>query len=428
MSLGQHLEELRRRVIYCVLVVIGAAIVAWIVRAPIMAILVRPHALAMAAFDRDATLNFASYLEPVMAQMKACMIVALVVTAPFLIYQTWAFVAPGLFPHERSKVMKLVVPSLLCFAAGVLFGYFVFIPTVFHYLLVLAGPGTQPVLMIGSYLSTFFLLTFAMGVAFQTPVVVACLIRWGIVSAQALQRQRKVMILTAFVVAAVITPPDPVSQVLMALPLIVLYDLGVLVAAPSRSTLKSFGQFTGVIAALLVGIALWANYWPVAHATALRGQATLAGQGMSVGVSVPVRRGVQCVVQENGLVRVSLGGASLYLAGPGSLLVHGSGKVTLQRGDAMAESPGKGQGVAVYAGPATATVAGARAEVDAPDADTTRVAVFAGEVKIRSGGAEEQVKAGRQQTFYSGGRPTDLSGAEKRWQDLVSTPGPPAGK
>ena len=428
MSLGQHLEELRRRVIYCVLVVLGATFAACAVRRPIMAVLVRPHVQAMAAFDQDAALNFASYLEGFMAQVKACLIVALVVTSPYLIYQVWAFVAPGLFPHERSKVMKLVVPSLLCFALGVLFGYFVFIPTVLHYLLVLAGPSMHPVLMISSYLSTFFLLTLAMGIAFQTPVVVACLIRWKIVSVHALQRQRKVIILTAFVVAAVITPPDPVSQLLMALPLIVLYDLGVLVAAPSRSSLRSFGQFTGIIVALVAGLTLWANYWPVAHATALRGQATLAGRGMSVGQPVPVRRGVQCVVQDNGLVRVTFGGASLYLAGPGALRVHGSGKVTLQRGTAMAESPARDDEVAVYAGPATATVAGARAEIDAPDADTTRVAVFSGQVEVRSAGVQQRVRAGREQTFYGGGRPADLTDAERRWQDLIGTPGPPAGK
>ncbi len=181
MSLGQHLEELRRRLIYCVLVVLGGAFVACAFRRQIMVVLVRPHVLAMAALDQSVSLNYASYFEGFMAQMKACLIVALVATSPFLLYQLWAFVAPGLFPHERSRVMKLFVPSLLCFAAGVTFGYFVFIPTVLHYLLVLAGPTMHPVLMVSSYLSTFFLLTLAMGVAFQTPVVVACLIRWKIV-------------------------------------------------------------------------------------------------------------------------------------------------------------------------------------------------------------------------------------------------------
>ncbi len=117
------------------------------------------------------------------------------------------------------------------------------------------------------------------------------------------------------------------------------------------------------------------------------------------------------------------------MAGPGALRVHGSGKVTLQKGDAMAESPAKGDAVAVYAGPATATVAGARAEVDAADPDTTRVAVFSGQVKVQSGGAEQEIKAGREQTFYTGGRPADLTDAEKRWQGLVGGTGssPPAG-
>ncbi len=110
MSLGQHLEELRRRLIYCALSCWGRPSSRAPCAVQIMAILVRPHVLAMAAFDQDVSLNFASYLEGFMAQMKACLIVALVVTSPFLIYQVWAFVAPGLFPHERSKVMKLFIP------------------------------------------------------------------------------------------------------------------------------------------------------------------------------------------------------------------------------------------------------------------------------------------------------------------------------
>jgi sec-independent protein translocase protein TatC len=423
MSLGQHLEELRVRVIYCILAVVGAAIVTWAVRWQIMAIIVRPHVLAMSAFNHNVELHYLSYLEPLMAQVKACTIAALIVTAPFLLYQAWAFVAPGLFPNERRWVLKLVVPSLLCFVAGATFGYFVFMPTVFHYLLVLAGPSTQPDLMIGSYLSLFFALTFAMGIAFQTPIVVACLIRWKIVRVETLQRQRKVMILVAFIVAAVITPPDPVSQILMALPLIVLFDLGMLAAAPSRATLKSFSQFTGIVIALGLGLMVYVNYWPVAHATALRGGATLAGKGMSVGLPQSVRRGERCVAGPKGLVKISFGSATLYLAGPGTLLVHGPGKVTLQRGDVMAESPSKKARITLYAGPAVVDVSAAQAEVEAPDAGSARVAVFSGRVKVESGGAQQQIEAGREQTFYSGGRPADLSSAEKHWQDLL---GPPA--
>jgi sec-independent protein translocase protein TatC len=420
MSLGQHLEELRLRVIWCVLVVLAASAAAWGVHLKIMAILVRPHVQAISAFDQNVALNAASYFEGFMAQIKACTIVALVVTSPFLLYQAWAFVAPGLFPHERKWVMKLVVPSLLCFAGGVVFGYFVFIPTVLHYLLVLAGPNVHPVLMISNYLSAFFLLTLAMGLAFQTPIVVACLIRWQIVSVDTLLRHRKVMILVAFIVAAVITPPDPVSQILMALPLIVLYDLGMLAAAPSRRTLWSFSQFTGVIVVLIAGLVCWTDYWPVAHAAALRGQVTLAGGQLAPGPPQPVRRGVQVVAGKGALARISIGGASLYLDGPGTLLVHGSGKVTLQSGDAMAESPDEDQTVSIYAGPATVDVAGAKAEVNAPDTNTTQVAVFSGRVKVHAAGAEQEVSAGREQTYYSGGRPADLSAAEMRWQQLLA--------
>jgi len=423
MSLGEHLEELRLRLIRCIVAVVVAAAASWTVRGWVMAALMRPHVLAMAAFDRDATLKFASYLEPVVAQVKACLIVALVVTAPVLIYQAWAFVAPGLFPHERNRVLKLFGASLVCFVAGVAFGYFLFIPIVFRYLLTLAGPATEPVLMIGKYLSTFFLLTFALGVAFQTPVVIAYLIRWKVLDVATLQRQRKIVILVAFIIAAVITPPDPLTQIMMAVTLVVLYDLGGLVAAPGWATLRSFSQFTGIIVAVLGAFLIYVNYWPVARATALRGQVQVAARTIDVGRTVRVRRGVQCVSGENSLLRIEFGskGAAFYLAGAGSLRVHGPGKVSVQKGVALAASPRRDANLEVFAGPATLTVAGARAEVGVPDADTAIVTVFVGEVTARVEGTERQVKAGRTQTFYRGGEPADVSEAQERWRDLIGS-------
>lgn len=434
MSLGQHLDELRKRIIYCIVAVLVASIASWEVRDQVLAVMERPHVLAMSAIGQDATLKYQTYMEPVLVQIKVTLIAALVVTAPFLIYQFWAFLAPGLFPHERRKIGKIFWASAACFVAGISFGYFVFIPTAFHFLLVLAGPGLQPVLMLSSYISLFFMLTFAMGMAFQTPIVVACLIRWNIVKVETLQRHRKAMILVAFIVAGIITPTvDPVSQIITAVPLIVLYDLGALVAAPSRSTVWSFCQFTGVIVVLLAAVVAYVHLWPVAHATALTGQAQLAGKEVQAGQTVPLRRGALCATGEGSVVKVSFESASflgmltssgpdsavLYLSGPGRLLVHGGDKVTLLEGDSLVTSPSKDADLLVMAGPAAVTVAEARAEIAVPEPDTARVSTFAGLVKADVAGAEREVKAGHQQTFYQGGEPADLSDAEKRWQALV---------
>ena len=440
MSLGQHLDELRRRLIRCIIAVVVASIVSWELRDQVMAVVERPHVLAMTAVGQDVTLKYFGYMENVLVQIKVTLIAALIVTAPYLIYQIWAFLAPGLFPNERRKVAKIFLACTVCFVAGVSFGYFVFIPTAFQYLLMLAGPSMQPWFQLSTYVSLFFMMTLAMGIAFQTPVVVYCLIRWKIVSVETLQRHRKAMILIAFIAAGIITPTvDPVNQTITAVPLIVLYDLGALAAAPSRSTLWNFCQFTGIIFVLMAGVLSYVCLWPVAHATPVKGQAQVASRDVGANQTVPVRRGALVTAGEGDVVKVSFESASffgmltyggpnspsLYISGPGSLLVHGSDKVTLLKGDSMISSPNKDADLLVMAGPAAVTVADARAEIAVPDADTVTVSAFAGSVKAQVAGAEREVRAGRRQTFYQGGEPADLTDAKKRWQDLVGgAPGP----
>ncbi len=172
MPLGQHLEELRRRIIVCIVAFAAVFLACWVVRDRLMALLVWPHVRVMRSFELDPALKFQSYMEPVLAQLKACAIAAVALAAPVIIYEIWAFVAPGLFAHERRKAVWLGAACVACFFAGIAFGYFLFIPVALRYLLLLSGPTTEPVLMVGAYLTTFFLLTLALGVAFQTPVVI----------------------------------------------------------------------------------------------------------------------------------------------------------------------------------------------------------------------------------------------------------------
>jgi len=422
MPLGAHLEELRARLIKCLLALAGTFLLCWVFRERLVAILIKPHVIAMRAFELDTTLKFRSYLEPVVAQLKACIVVALVITAPIIIYQTWAFVAPGLFPHERSKTLKLGAACVVCFGAGVCFGYFLFVPIALRYLLSLSGAATEPVLMIGSYLSMFFLLTFALGIAFQTPVVVFYLVRWGVLDVKSLQKSRKGVILAAFVIGAFLTPPDPLTQIMMAVTLIVLYDLGGLLAAPSAATVKGFLKFAGSVAAIAAGLAAWYAFWPVAEASVIKGTVTVGGDPVEAGRPAKVRRGAVCRTAGDSVARIVFGrkGATeAFLAEQGRLQVNGPRSVRLLGGEALVASVRESAELSVHTAAATVVVAGARAQLACPRPGTLTVTVFRGQVGVKSEGLSRRIAAGETATFHTGGEPVDYSEAEQRWRELT---------
>ncbi|MFO7958845.1 MAG: twin-arginine translocase subunit TatC [Candidatus Brocadiia bacterium] len=420
MSLGEHLEELRRRLIICLLTVGAAALVAWFFRERIMSVLIWPHVRAMEAFELDPTLKVSTYMEGVVAHLKACIIVALAVAAPVVIYHVWAFVAPGLFHHERRKVLRLGAACVVCFFAGVCFGYFLFVPIALRYLLTLSGPSTEPVLMISGYLTTFFFLTFAMGIAFQTPVIIFYLIRWKILRAESLRKARKGVILGAFVVGAFLTPPDPLTQIMMAVTLIMLYDLGVLLAAPNRETLGGFLRFTGSIVLIIGGVLAYLTFWPVGRVEAVRGGVSAGDTAVSPEKPVSVRRGDVVKTGSDGLARLTLGGGEtiLHLAADGRARVHGPGAFTLYEGEALLDNAGGGT-VEVHAGPATVNADSARAELAVPGPDTVRITAMEGTVTARSEGTTRTVRAGHAVTLRTGGRPVDAEETARRWDEAI---------
>ncbi len=433
MPLGAHLEELRSRLIKCLLALAGTFILCWVFRERLMAILVRPHVSAMRAFELDTTLKFGSYLEPVVAQLKACVVASLVVTAPMLIYQVWAFIAPGLFPRERYKAVKLGVACMVCFAAGVCFGYFIFVPVALRYLLRLSGAATEPVLMVAAYLSMFFLLTFALGIAFQTPVVVCYLVRWGVVDIESLHKNRKAVILAAFILGAILTPPDPMTQILMAVTLIVLYDLGGLLAAPSRATLVGFFKFTGLVAVVGGAFVGWYSFWPVAQFHVLEGTAEVRGRQFSAGEVTGMRRGAMCRTGKDGSARIAFGGQDgpdIYLAGSTRMQVNGPANVRLFVGQSLVVIRNSVGEFSFHAAPARAVLTTARAEFTCPSEDTLAITVFEGEVLAKVGAQTRRIVAGQTATFRDGGEPTDVSDAEQRWRALMeleeSDPAPQA--
>jgi Tat protein translocase TatC len=421
MPLGAHLEELRTRVVWCLIALGAATLGCWFFREILMDVLTRPHVQAMRAHGLGESLKYSSYFEPVVVYLKLCIFTGFVLASPVVIYNVWAFIAPGLFPHEKFRAVRLGAACLLCLGAGIAFGYYIFVPIALRYLLNLSGASTEPVLMIGSYFSTFFLLTLALGLAFQTPVVVFYLMRWGVLDAETHRKVRGPVILGAFVVAAVLTPPDPLTQIMMGLTLVILYDIGGLLAAPSRATFFGFARFAGAILAILLGVLAWLHFAPVAEVQALEGEVAVGARSLWAGddpASVMPRRVVEPA--EGGLAEIRFdSGAAVYLDNLGRAEPGRGGLVRLEKGILYAVSPGEAAMLEVRTRAAVFTLAGARAEFSVPEPGRVRAHVFRGRVEVQAGPVERVLRKGEQETFVEDEPESAPLEAEQTWRRRI---------
>jgi sec-independent protein translocase protein TatC len=165
---------------------------------------------------------------PFLVPMKVSTLVAIVVSLPYTLYQVWAFVAPGLYAHERRFIGPLVVVSTLLFLMGMAFAYFLVFPVLFGFIATSAPIGVSVMTDIGSYLDFVTTMFVSFGLAFEVPIAVLILVKFNLVKVEALKEARPYVIVGAFIVGAILTPPDVISQVMLALPLCLLYEAGVL--------------------------------------------------------------------------------------------------------------------------------------------------------------------------------------------------------
>jgi sec-independent protein translocase protein TatC len=171
-----------------------------------------------------------SVVAPFMAPLKLSIIIAIFIAMPFVLFQVWAFVAPGLYKHERRFALPLVVSSIVLFYTGVAFAYYVVFPLMFQFLASTTPIGVKMMTDISSYLDFVLLLFLAFGIAFEMPVAVVLLAATGLVKVETLTRNRGYVILGIFIIAAFLTPPDAISQSFMAVPMYLLYELGIVFA------------------------------------------------------------------------------------------------------------------------------------------------------------------------------------------------------
>lgn len=226
-SLISHLLELRDRlmkIIGSVLVVFGALF--WF-RNELYTLLATP---LLQRLPRGSSMIATEVASTFLAPLKLTLWLSVFIAVPIVLYQVWAFVAPGLYKHERRLVFPLLISSTLLFFLGAAFAYFLVFPLIFKFFTMTAPEGVAVMTDIDKYLDFVLSLFFAFGAAFETPVVVVLLVWAGIVTPQALAEKRRYIIVLAFIIAMLLTPPDVTSQILLAIPLCLLFEAGLLVA------------------------------------------------------------------------------------------------------------------------------------------------------------------------------------------------------
>ncbi len=226
-SFLSHLVELRDRLIRAMLSILIVFLCLFPWAKDLYALLAQP---LLATLPKGGQMIATDVVGVFLVPMKVALMVAFLIALPYVLYQIWAFVAPGLYTHEKRLALPLVGTSVVLFFTGMAFAYFLVFPTVFGFMSKVAPEGVAWMTDIEKYLS-FVMSTFvAFGVAFEVPVIVVVLVLVGVVDLATLKEWRSYVIVGAFVIAAIFTPPDVVSQLMLAIPLCLLYELGMLMA------------------------------------------------------------------------------------------------------------------------------------------------------------------------------------------------------
>ena len=224
MPFTSHLAELRNRLIVCFVAVGLGFAVAYAFSAEIFEWLVRPLIKVLPPGDK---LVFTALPEAFFIYIKASLIAGIVLASPVIFYELWMFVAPGLYKKEKRWVLPFVIISSLLFAGGALFGYFVVFPVGFRFLVSFSTENIHALPSLQLYLSFCLKLLLGFGLVFEFPVLAYFLARIGIINSRMMAKNRRIAILLIFIVAAVITPPDVVSQIMLAVPLYLLFEISI---------------------------------------------------------------------------------------------------------------------------------------------------------------------------------------------------------
>ncbi|HEY8506729.1 MAG TPA: twin-arginine translocase subunit TatC [Steroidobacteraceae bacterium] len=227
-TLISHLLELRDRLMRALIAVVIAAIPCLIFANDLFTLISEPLRRKL---PEHASLIATTVISPFLAPFKLAIYISLFIAMPYVLYQAWAFVAPGLYRHEKRFAIPLVVSSIVLFYVGAAFAYFVVFDVMFAFLVGTTPEGAVMMPDISAYISFVLTMFMAFGLAFEVPIAVVLLVLTGIVSLDKLKANRGYVLIGIFVVAAFLTPPDAISQVIMAVPMYLLYEGGLVLAS-----------------------------------------------------------------------------------------------------------------------------------------------------------------------------------------------------
>ncbi len=226
-TLISHLLELRSRLLRAVVAILIVSIPCMIYANELFTLVAQP---LMQSLPKGATMISTSVIAPFITPFKLALWVAVFIAMPYVLYQIWSFVAPGLYRHERRFALPLLVSSVVLFYCGVTFAYFVVFPIMFKFFTATAPAGVQMMTDMTQYLDFVLVLFLAFGLAFEIPVAIVLLVWTGLVKLETLKKNRGYVLIGIFIQAAVLTPPDVLSQCAMAIPMYLLYEVGLVMA------------------------------------------------------------------------------------------------------------------------------------------------------------------------------------------------------
>ena len=222
-----HLEELRKRLIACAIAAGAGFVISYIFADRLFQLLILPLKAQLPAGDK---LIYTNLPEMFLTYLKSALVAGILISSPYIFYQLWMFIAPGLYQKERKYVLPFVLFSTILFIGGSLFGYFVVFPFGFKFFLSFSNASIQALPSVKQYFSFSIKLLFAFGLVFELPVIVFFLTKIGVVTSKLMKRKRKYAILMTFILAAILTPPDVITQLMMAAPLLLLYEISIFVS------------------------------------------------------------------------------------------------------------------------------------------------------------------------------------------------------
>jgi Tat protein translocase TatC len=416
LSLGEHLEELRLRIIVCIITLFVCFILSWVFKSQILWIAKRPHNLTMESLGLSATLKVLSYQEGFFAYLKLCLISGLFLSYPMVLYQAWKFVAVGLYSHERRYV-KLFLPfSVGAFVLGGLFGYFILIPLALQFLIRVLGPGIEPIITMSQYISLVFLMTLALGLVFQLPLVMLLLNKVGLIKAEDFIYWRRFALLGAFILAAIITPTaDPFTQTGTALPIMALYEVGILLIRPTRRAFMYAGGLLGVILLLALGIYAYLTLPALGEVQKTVHTVEVFPKAKEAATPLRLYKGSTLRTGKDSMALLSIKGGGYFKKASGAILyVNESSSITLLGHQRLALSEGEvfltleegGDPVDINTPSCVINLEHGELDIKVLE-DTVIVTSITGNALVTVGEEKKEVRQGRQLKVSPGGEPVE---------------------